>query len=214
MHWYFELIGYVGSALIVISLMMSAVIKLRIINLIGAATFGVYGLLIGAPPVVIMNTAIVIINSIHLYRMRNTREFFQLLQVPHDSPYLHYFLDFYQDQIRRFQPSFDFQANDQWVPVFILRNAVPAGLVVGTRVAPDRARILLDFAIPKYRDFKIAKFLFGVKREVFIENGIRIVESPSGNPVHNRYLELMGFQRDPEQSDLYVLDMGKAEHVA
>jgi hypothetical protein len=39
----YELIGYAGSILIVISLAMSSIIKLRVINLMGAITFGVYG---------------------------------------------------------------------------------------------------------------------------------------------------------------------------
>ena len=205
--FYYELLGYVASILIAVSLMMSNLIKLRIINMIGAAAFAVYGILIGSIPVSVMNTFIVLINVWYLGIMYRAKEFFQLLQEPPDSPYLHHFLKFYEKQIRRFQPAFDFQKDDRWMPVFILRNMIPAGLILGTRVGEDRFRVELDFAIPKYRDFKIAHFLFCKKRDFFLEKGIRWIESPKGNETHNAYLERIGFHPDPDRADYYVLDL-------
>jgi hypothetical protein len=208
MSVYYEILGYIASVLIATSLMMTAVVKLRIMNLIGAACFATYGILIGSVPVSVMNVVIVLINIFHLYRMSRTKEFFKLLPVPMDSPYLHHFLSFYEKQIRRFQPAFDFQPCADWMPVFILRDAVPAGLVLGTQVAPHRLRIVLDFAIPKYRDFKIARYLFEHRKDIFRERNITDIESPEGHPTHNDYLERMGFKRDPENSTLYVLHLG------
>lgn len=204
--FFYELIGYVASILIAVSLMMSALIKLRIINLIGAAGFAVYGVLIGSIPVTIMNTFIVLINGYYLLIMYRAKEFFQLLQVPPESPYLHHFLHFYEHQIRRFQPAFDFQENEDWIPVFVLRNMIPAGLILGTKT-DGRLRIELDFAIPKYRDFKIAHFLFGKKKDFFRNKGICRIESPRGNDTHNAYLERIGFTPDPDRADTYVLDL-------
>ena len=48
-----ELIGYLASALIVVSLAMRSVVRLRTISLVGSVTFVVYGLLIGSWPVVV-----------------------------------------------------------------------------------------------------------------------------------------------------------------
>lgn len=47
-HLLLELIGYSAYLLIAISLMMSSILRLRIINSLGAVTFVVYGLAIGA----------------------------------------------------------------------------------------------------------------------------------------------------------------------
>ena len=52
---YVEVIGYVGSVLVAVSLMMKNIYYLRRINLIGAATFATYGLLVGAIPVFVLN---------------------------------------------------------------------------------------------------------------------------------------------------------------
>ena len=68
MQW-LELYGYLGSALIAISLMMSNIRKLRWINLIGAGTFASYGLLIQAWPVAVLNGFIVLINVVHLWQI-------------------------------------------------------------------------------------------------------------------------------------------------
>lgn len=206
-HLYYEILGYFASILIAVSLMMSNLIKLRIINLIGAATFAVYGILISSLPVSVMNAFIVLINIYYLFIMYRAKEFFQLLQVPPDSPYLHKFLHFYEKQIRRFQPAFDFEKSDDWIPIFILRNMIPAGLLLGTRIGEDRLRINLDFAIPKYRDFKIARFLFCRKKDFFLEKGIRRIESPKGNDTHNAYLERIGFIPDPDNDAQCVLDL-------
>jgi hypothetical protein len=46
----YELIGYAASVLVAVALTMRSVLRLRLINLVGAATFTVYGLLIHAYP--------------------------------------------------------------------------------------------------------------------------------------------------------------------
>lgn len=64
-----EFYGYLGSALIAISLMMGDIRKLRWINLVGAGAFASYGLLIGSWPVAVLNGFIVLIDVVHLWRI-------------------------------------------------------------------------------------------------------------------------------------------------
>lgn len=68
MSWV-ELVGYVASFLVAFSLVMASIIRLRIVNLIGATIFATYGVLIGAIPVVLTNSIIVLINIVHLTRL-------------------------------------------------------------------------------------------------------------------------------------------------
>lgn len=65
-----EWVGYAASTFIVISLMMTSVIRLRIINTIGCILFVIYGITVGAYPIVVSNAAIIIINSYYLIKMR------------------------------------------------------------------------------------------------------------------------------------------------
>lgn len=65
-----EWIGYLASIFIVISLMMTSVVKLRIINTVGCILFVIYGVIVGAYPVVISNSIIVFINLYRLYQVK------------------------------------------------------------------------------------------------------------------------------------------------
>jgi hypothetical protein len=76
----YEIIGYLASVLVAISLMMSSILKLRVINLLGAALFTLYGLLIGAYPVAVMNFFIVLIDLYYLRELIPSREQFTLFE--------------------------------------------------------------------------------------------------------------------------------------
>lgn len=64
-----EWVGYAASLFIVVSLTMTSIVKLRIINSIGCLLFIIYGLNLNAYPVVISNALIVMINIYNLYML-------------------------------------------------------------------------------------------------------------------------------------------------
>ncbi|MDO4174140.1 MAG: YgjV family protein [Eubacteriales bacterium] len=64
-----ELVGYVGSILVVVSMLMTSVIRLRVVNSIGAGIFTVYAWIIQSYPTALMNFCLVVINIYHLARM-------------------------------------------------------------------------------------------------------------------------------------------------
>lgn len=200
----FEIIGYVSSILIAISLMMSSILRLRIINLIGAVLFTIYGLGIRAYPVAAVNFLIVLIDLYYLIEMFRARDYFTLLEMQPDSDYLLAFLKFYDSEIRRFLPDFRYQPGEGQLAFFALRNMVPAGLFIGRRDGADTLRVDLDFVIPGYRDFKIARYVFGEKAGFFRERGIHSLCSVPGTPAHESYLRRMGFER-AAGDDLYEL---------
>ena len=68
-----EWVGYGASILLVISLMMTDITKLRIINSIGCLMFVIYGLTVGAYPVALSNMAIILINFYNLYKLKNQK---------------------------------------------------------------------------------------------------------------------------------------------
>ncbi len=72
----YEIIGYVASVLVAVSLMMRSVLKLRVINLLGAAVFTLYGLLIGAYPVAVVNFVIALIDLYYLREFITSKEYF------------------------------------------------------------------------------------------------------------------------------------------
>ena len=199
-NFIYELIGYTASLLVVLSLMTSAIVKLRVVNMIGAFTFAVYGVLIGSIPVAAMNGFIVIINIYYLIRIYRDDEYFDLLEEDQNSNYTQKFLEFYKEHIKTYQPSyaFDIQRN---FSLFVLRDMVPAGLVQGSIDEKGVLTIDLDFVIPKYRNFKVGKYLFSDQQDFFRSKNIQAIRASPGNLAHNDYLEKTGFKKTSGDGD-------------
>ena len=69
----YEIIGYIGTGLIILSMMMPSVTKLRVFNVMGSLFSIAYALLIAAYPVALLNVALTVINLYHLIRTRCIR---------------------------------------------------------------------------------------------------------------------------------------------
>lgn len=67
---FIEWVGYAASIFIVISLTMTDVRKLRVINTVGCLLFVVYGFIVNAFPVALSNGLIVLINIYNLYKLK------------------------------------------------------------------------------------------------------------------------------------------------
>ncbi len=188
----FEIIGYIASALIAISLMMSSIVRLRIINLIGAIFFTVYGILIQAYPIAVVNFFIILIDVYFLYELTNTTEYFKFLKMRPEASYLQYFLNFHQKEIRKYLPDYRFEPQEDQIIFFVLRNLVPAGLFIGEIDSAGILNVWLDFVIPGYRDLKVGRYLYQQK-EFFQNLGVKKIVSTAGSHKHERYLKRMGF---------------------
>ncbi len=199
-----ELIGYIGSVLVAVSMMMKSLLRLRIINLVGATFFMAYGVLLGAYPVAFLNGLIVCIDLYYLYQMYRQKDFFTFMEVKPASDYLRTFVNFYKDDISSIIPNYTYHAEDSLICFFILRNMVPAGLFMA-KVEGDQAHVKLDYVIPNYRDFKVARFIFKENGAFFTQHGIRRFVSEGGSDFHRKYLERMGFVKSGGK---YVHEIG------
>ena len=199
-----EVIGYIGSVLVAVSLMMKSLLRLRVINLFGATFFMVYGILLAAYPVAFLNGLIVCIDLYYLYQMWRQKDFFTFMEVKPTSDYLRTFVEFYRDDISSIIPNYTYHVEDPLICFFILRNMVPAGLFIA-KVEGDQAHVKLDYVIPNYRDFKVARFIFEENSTFFIQRGILRFVSEGGSDFHRKYLERMGFVRS---RGMYVHEIG------
>ena len=69
MNVYLEIFGYVGMALVLISMMMTSVKWLRILNMTGALICAIYGILTNTWPTALLNIGLLIIQMVQLYRL-------------------------------------------------------------------------------------------------------------------------------------------------
>ena len=66
-----EYIGYAASALVLKSYLMKDMTYLRVVNTVGCLVFIIYGVFIASIPVVITNSAIVLVNLYYLFAAKN-----------------------------------------------------------------------------------------------------------------------------------------------
>ena len=68
MNLIYEIIGYLGTGFVILSMTMSSMKRLRLFNVLGAILSGAYAILIGAYPVLLLNACLALINIFHLIK--------------------------------------------------------------------------------------------------------------------------------------------------
>lgn len=189
-----ELLGYAASALVAASMMMSNVVRLRLLNLLGAAAFAGYGAWIGAAPIVALNAFIVLVNLYFLARLRFDRATFELIEIRDPAaPWPNQFARYYAADIALLWPGFDLAAVPAPVIVMIRRNMLAVGMFVYHRTPEGDLQIDLDYVAPDYRDLAPARYFYGAGQRHCPAGDCGRWVVTSANPSVQRYLRRVGF---------------------
>ena len=190
-HFIIEMVGYIGSALVLLSFLMVSVYKLRVVNSLGSVVCVIYGMIIHAYPTVVMNLCLIAINVYYLVKMINTEKNYDLVKVDGDEGVTKYTIDRYKDDIAKCFPgiSMDFsKANAAYV---VCHDGKPVGVTLGI-LENRELNLLLDYSIPEYRDFSIGKFLMNnLKAE-----GVQKLIYEGSDENHKEYLKKTGFSEN------------------
>ncbi len=207
MSVFVEWIGYIASAIILVSLLMSSIIKLRIINTVGSVIFAVYGIIIGSIPVAVMNFGIVGINIYYLIKMYSAKDPLSIVEMPATSEYMTNFLTFYKDEIKKFADYSEDKLKNAVISFLVMRDMQDAGAFICSEHDGQTLNIELDFVTPKYRDFQIGNFIFNKQKEMFQGKGYKRFVAESDNHVHIKYLKKMGFSEFGASGRLWARDI-------
>jgi hypothetical protein len=200
-----EIFGYIGSVLVAISLMMSNIKQLRWINLFGAAMFSLYGFLIDAIPVFVLNGWIALVDIYYLIRIYRFKDDFDMVKLSSvNTPLFDLLMKRYGDDIRVFFPDASVETMGAATCNLIFRNMVPVGLFVYRNVEDEEGTIevLVDYVIPESRDFKTAQFLFNRHASELRKRNVSRVISKSKRPGHIDYLKKIGFTQEGDTCSL------------
>ena len=198
-----ETFGYIGSTLVVVSMLMSSVVKLRIINTIGSTISGIYALIIGSFPLALMNGCLIAINLYNLFKLLKSKQQYDLIDVKSNDAYLDYFITRYKQDIQIYFPDFKMDTSVVDQAYIICCNGNSAGILLGKQDSNDTIDILLDYSTPTYRDCSIGAYLYaklpekGIKKLIFKQNL---------SEVHKTYLNKMGFVKE---GNLYIKMLNK-----
>lgn len=184
-----ELFGYLGSLLILVSMIMTSVVKLRVINLIGSAVFASYAVLIHSYPTALLNVCLVAVNVYQLVKLRNTAgKNYEVRAVSAEEGFVRWFIDKYYDDIKKYFPSFEIDDPDATEGFAVFFENRAAGIMLGKKT-DDRFDILLDYTMPAFRDCSVGEYLYGIMPSC----GIRHLSCRSDCLAHIEYMEKMGF---------------------
>lgn len=190
-----EIFGYCASALIAFSLTRNSIVKLRWFNLFGASSFCIYGIIIGAAPVAILNGFIAITNVVYLRRiLAQPKEHFSVLEVSLPSNYVRFFLQFHQDEVELLFPRFFkkmSQLNRRYY--FMMENTEVVGLLSGYEMDDGVFMIDFDFVIPAYRDCRLGQFILGEGQQFKQLTRFQQIYAKADSFMHENYLTQIGF---------------------
>ena len=197
-----ELIGYLGSALVLVSMLMTSVVRLRIINLTGSVIFSVYALIIRSYPTALMNIALAGINIFYLIRIFKEQKIYDAVKTDLSDGYISYLIERYRDDILKCFPGTVLDVASD-VTYLVCCDSEPACVFLGKENAPGELEVLLDYATPVYRDASAGRFLYrrlaadGYKSLAFRQNAEN----------HTAFLKKVGYEDRGENG--YVLDLTK-----
>ena len=188
-HW-LDLFGWCGSALLIVSLLQTRVLRFRLLNLCASVSLVAFNALVGVWPMVGMNLATSSINVWFITKMlreRHDAEAFDVLQVRPGDVYLRHFLGVHAADIAAYQPGFDPDGLGPDDLTFQVEKGDETVGVVLIRRDGDVARVLLDYVTPRYRDFSPGEFVWN-RHPRLRERGFRKVVSPEGmvSPYYDR----------------------------
>ena len=184
----YEIIGYVGSALVLVSFLMASVVKLRVVNCIGSFIFAVYALLIHSYPTMIMNICLVLINLYYLWKLRNSEPNYRLVSLRPGEGFVEFFLREYREDIAKCFPGRNWDDSELNRAILVCHGDVPAGLLLG-RERDGELDIALDYSTPTYRDSSEGRYLI----EHLPQEGLRLLRYEHAEEGHVPYLKRMGY---------------------
>lgn len=187
-----EIFGYIGSALVVVSMLMSSIVKLRVVNTIGSIVSGTYALIVGALPLVLMNACLIIINVYNLIKLLKTKQVYDLVDGNSDDALVKYFLERYWDDIKVCFPGFKKEDACGKKAYIVCCDGNPAGVLVGDEKEGE-INILIDYSTPAYRDCSVGTFLYSKLPDKKIK---KLVYAQNMTNIHVSYMNKMGFVQE------------------
>ena len=162
MTW-LDALGWVGSAVLVWSLLQARQLRFRALNLVACLVLIAFNWALGVWPQVAMNIVLAGINLWFLQRLLATRHderHYQVVQVKPDDDFLGYVLRSHAEDIARFNPEFLREDGTDRSAYVVLSDDVVVGVVLVRALDATTAQVELDYVTKPYRDFTPAEFVY------------------------------------------------------
>ena len=197
--------GYLASLLLAIGLLVNNDLKFRLLNTAGNIAFIIYGLVLGAMPIILTNSILLAINLFYLYKIYNRKEKFELLEFSSGGILVDRFLSFYEKDIAVYFPDFKREQLEGNLNFVVLRDLVIANIFSAKLADDGTAEVILNYTVTKYRDYKVGRFIFDTENQYLLSKGVgTIYYSSIANKQHRKFLSVMGFSLQELNNHQYM----------
>lgn len=197
MDW-LQVIGWLGSALLVASLLQTRLMRLRVLNLIACLILIGFNAALAVWPMVGMNIVLSAINIyfiVKLLRQRHDSRVYRAVPIGVTEPLLTDVLTRHATDIAAFNPGLPADVTAGVEHAFLVSAGDEIVGVVLTREGetPEEQQVVVDYVLPAYRDFTPGEFVFRGDGP-FAALGTRRVVANAGMAASEKYLAAVGFQ--------------------
>lgn len=192
MPWW-EIIGWTGSALVVISLIVPSLRKFRTLNLIGSAIATIYNIAFGIWPYAAMNAIISLIDLYWLIKLMSAKKEYTVIPAEPSSQVVQGFIRAHVQELARTFPGFEPAFEQDARALLVMSGDEIAGLFAYT-IDGVQGRIVCDFVTERHRDLTPGRALYS--DENLRNSGISrlvIAQTMTNDP---RYFAKMGFRSE------------------
>lgn len=195
-----EIVGWLGSALLVLSLAQTRVVRFRVLNLVACVVLVVYNAVIEVWPMAAVNVVLVAVNTwvlVGLLRRRHDERTYDAVPIGVDEPLLGHLLRRHEADLRAFNPGLPDDVAAGADHAFLVTTGDEVVGVVLSRAGeqPGEEQVVLDYVLPAYRDFTPGEFVFR-RGGPFAALGVRRLVASPGMAASDRYLRAVGFRED------------------
>lgn len=188
--------GYLASVLLAIGLLVNNDLKFRWLNTGGNIAFIIYGVVLGAVPIILTNSILLAINVFYLYKIYNRKEHFELIEFSNGGVMIDRFLSFYQTDIAAYFPAFNREELEGNVNFVVLRDLVIANIFSAKLAGDGTAEVIINYTVTKYRDYKVGRFIFDKEKQYLLSKGVKTIYYKTvSHKRHEKFLAVMGFTR-------------------
>lgn len=203
-----DAVGWAGSAILIVSLLQTRVLRLRVINLVGCVVLTAFNAIIQVWPMVGLNLVLGLINIYFIVTMLRTRHderHYSVLEVDPTDAYLAHLLRVHSADIARYNPDFTHDPDGEHAAFLVLQGDETVGVVLVRDAGEGTAEVILDWVTPKHRDFSPGEFVYR-DSGVFTRRGFTRVLSPAG--MLDTYYRKIGFET---HGDRFVLELAEQQ---
>lgn len=195
MNWW-EVFGWAGSVLVVLSLMIPSVRRFRILNLTGSLIATIYNTYFEIWPYAVMNGAIVLINIYWLYRLsqrgKTEERGYSVIPANAHDALVSRFISRNRDDIAKHYPNFYTETLEGAHTRLIMHEDEVIG-IFGVRQEGEAGSIVIDYVTERFRDFGPGAYVYA-NGEMFSHMGVSELSVPLAGTTDEVYFAKQGFK--------------------